>query len=324
MHKSNVTFARAPSRNVGGKRNMSLQRQTFLIVAGSLAAFAAFAAAKKTAADHGLRFDSPGVVDLAQRPLRATGAKALAFGTLDDTTAAAIVTAPTVAADPPQLKFSGDQFGCAPAQTRCVPDHEAKLIAAADGTVRRLDKRLVIAAGAGQPASFVDYNIPESQNAEGDFETHWYLGRLPGSGYHRVEVEFGHDAPGSFLVDPHSGKAAFVHNGSDLVAPSPDGAHLVTANAENPPLSVRVAALDASGPHFALVCAAPEKDHASEAVFKGWKDANTLDFVFTVDVGPEGKKVPVAVRATRSGAAWTVATNNAAALKGAQIVCNTF
>jgi len=303
---------------------MSLQRQTFLIVAGSLAAFAAFAAAKKTATDHGLRFDSPGVVDLAQRPLRVAGAKPLAFGALDEAGAAAILAAPAIAADPPPLKFSADHFGCAPAQTRCVPEHEAKLIAAAHGTVRRLDKRLVIAAGAGQPASFVDYNIPESKTAEGDSETHWYLGKLPGSGYHRVEVEFGHDAPGSFLVDPHSGKAAFVHNGSDLVVPSPDGANLVTANAENPPLSVRVAALDASGPHFALVCAAPEKDSVSEATFKGWKDANTLDFVFGVDVGPEGKKAPVAVRATRSGNAWTVATNNALALKGAQIVCSGF
>jgi len=292
-----------------------------VLAASVILVFAAAGATAKGAPERGVRFDSPGVLDLAQRPLKSTPLKPLIIDTLDATIAAGIVAAPAVGADAPQLKFSEDEFGCKqPAQT-CAHEHETKLLAAADGTVRRIDKRLAIAAGAGQPAVFVDWTQAETKSADGDSETHWYLGRLPGSGYHRVEVQFGHDAPGNFLINPQSGKIAFVHNGSDLVALSADGTRLVTFNADNPPLSVRVAALDAGGPRLEFVCAARERDERSAVVFKGWKDADTLDM--TIESAADGAKRSTALRARRSGGTWHLATDNPAALSSAGIACTT-
>ena len=276
-------------------------------------------ATAKNPPDRGLRFDSPGVLDIAQRPLKNPPQKALAIDVLDASAAAAIVAAPVIGTDPPQLKFSEDEFGCKDGVRQCAQTREAKLLAAADGTVKRIDRRLVIAAAAGQPAVFVDWTQAETKSADGDSETHWYLGRMAGNGYHRVEVQFGHDAPGDFLINPRSGKMAFVHNGADLAAPSPDGLHLVAANAENPPLSVRVASLDASGPRLDLVCAAREQDARSAAVFKGWKDANTFDLAIDAD----GAKKSIALRATRSGDAWHLAAGDPAALSAAGIACMT-
>jgi hypothetical protein len=296
------------------RRHVASTAAAILVLAGA-------AAAAKSAPDHGLRFDSPGVLDLAQRPLKNAPQKALSIDVLESSIAAAIVAAPAIGADSPQLKFSEDEFGCKDGARQCAQTHEAKLLAAADGTVKRLGQRLVIAAAAGQPAVFVDWTQAETKSADGDSETHWYLGRMAGNGYQRVEVQFGHDAPGDFLINPRSGKMAFVHNGADLAAPSPDGLRLVTANAENPPLSVRVASLDAAGPRLELVCAAREHDERSATVFKGWKDANTFDLV--VDTGIDGAKKSIALRATRSGNAWHLAAGDPGALSAAGIACMT-
>ena len=99
-------------------------------------------------------------------------------------------------------------------------------------TLVRVDNRLL--HGQILEAWVPRLKVDQVVVADGDEETHWYLGTLPGSRYQRVEVQFGHDAPGNFLVNPQSGKVAFVHNGADLVAPSPDGMLLVTWNALNP------------------------------------------------------------------------------------------
>jgi hypothetical protein len=290
-------------------------------LAAAVLGFLAAGATAKNAPDRGLRFDSPGVLDIAQRPLKNAPQKALPIDALEASAAAAIVAAPAIGADPPQLRFSDDEFGCKDGVRQCAHAREAKLLAAADGTVKRLDQRLVIAAAAGQPAVFVDWTQAETKSADGDSETHWYLGRMAGNGYHRVEVQFGHDAPGDFLINPQSGKTAFVHNGADLVALSPDAVHVVSANAENPPLSVRVAALDAAGPRLELVCAAREHDERSAAVFKGWKDANTLDLV--IQAGTDGAKKTIALRATRSANTWHLAAGDPGALSAAGIACMT-
>ena len=287
-------------------------------VAAALVLIAGVAAAKGPP-ERGLRFDSPGVLDLAQRPLANAPRESAAIDPLNATVAAAILTAPTVGADPPALKFSEDEFGCKEAARQCMREHEAKLLVAADETVKRLDKRLAIAAAAGQPALFVDWIQAETKNADGDSETHWYLGRMTGNGYHRVEVQFGHDAPGNFLVNPKSGKVAFVHNGADAVVPSPDGLRVLTFNAENPPLSVRVVALDAGGPRLELVCAARAGDERSAVAFKGWKDANTFDLAF--ETGADATKESIALRASRSGNAWHLAVGDPAALSSAGIAC---
>src|SRR3954469_6844385 len=145
-------------------------------------------AVAKGAPEHGLRFDSAGVLDLAQRSARLDGGKPLVFAALPAADASALAAQASITEETPlQLGFSEQAFGCKEGAAQCMKDHEAKLIAQADGAVKRLDKRLVVAAGAGAPAIFVDWTQAETKSADGDQETHWYLGRMSGSGYHRVE-----------------------------------------------------------------------------------------------------------------------------------------
>lgn len=59
---------------------------------------------------------------------------------------------------------------------------------ASGGAVRREGKRLIVTPEAGDAATFVDWKQPTTKTAEGNEETHWYLGTLPGSGYHRAQA----------------------------------------------------------------------------------------------------------------------------------------
>jgi hypothetical protein len=268
----------------------------------SLAGVSAVANAKG-APERGLRFDSAGVLDLAQRAAKLDGGKPLTFAALPETDTGAIVAAAALSEETPlQLKFSEEEFGCKQAAAQCMKEHEAKLIAQADGAVKRLDKRLVIAAGAGAPVIFVDWSQAATKSAEGDQETHWYLGRMSGNGYHRVEVQFGHDAPGNFLINPKNGKVAFVHNGADIVAHSADARYLFTFNTLNPPLSLRVARLDDGGPKLVLTCTAKGDDDKTSAQFKGWRNNSAFDLV--VHAGGAHAKQDVALRISYGDNAW--------------------
>jgi hypothetical protein len=278
------------------------------IAAGVLlgACLAAAAAAEPA---RGLRFDSPGVLDLARRDVPA-GNGAIEATPLADADAQALFAAPAVGEEPPALRFADDVYGCATPSPPCARQHERALIAASGGRVRRDGKRLAIEA-AGAKVVFVDWKQPASKTADGDEEAHWYLGPLQGSGYERIEVQFGHDAPGNFLVNPRNGKVAFVHNGSDLVAPAPDGRMLVTWNALNPPLSLRVAALDADGPRRVLECSAADGGVRLTPLFKGWHDAASFDLV--VEIGEQRKaQERVALRFVLDAGRWRLASSNPA------------
>jgi len=261
-------------------------------------------------ADKGLRFDSAGVLDLAERSAKNEHGAPLPVTALAGVDADRILAAPARSEDEPVLRFSDDEFACKPASSRCSLAAERKLIDATGGNARRDGRRLTVRA-----AQFVDWKVAETNAADGDEETHWYLGRLPGSGYDRVEVQFGHDAPGNFLINPQSGKVAFVHNGADLVAPSPDGLRLVTYNALKPPLTLRVAALDNAGPRLELECAA-HKGSRITAQFKGWHDAASFDLVLAAPGA-----IPLAVRIAHEHAGWTLKTRDASALRSAGIAC---
>ena len=289
-----------------------------LISAVMMASGTAFAAG----ADRGLRFDSPGVLDLAERAQKVEGGKPAPVTALAGAESAKILAAAAVGEDPPALKFSDDEFGCKKPTRQCSLDHERVLIAASGGAVKRDGKRLVITPAAGAAATFIDWKMPTTKTADGDEETHWYLGRLAGSGYQRVEVQFGQDAPGNFLINPQSGKVAFVHNGADLVAPSPDGKLLVTFNALNPPLSIRVAALDATGPRLVLQCEATANDDHSQPVFKGWHDSTSFDLVVDVRGGQEKPAHGLAIRAIQDGAGWRLAATDPARLSAMGFTCH--
>jgi hypothetical protein len=239
---------------------------------------------------------------------------------LADADAERIFAAAPLGEDPPALRFSADEYGCAQHSASCARAHERALLARAGSGARRDGARLTIVPAAGAPLTFVDWKQPATKTADGDSETHWYLGPMAGSGYLRVEVEFGHDAPGEFLVDPQSGKSAFVHNGADLAAPAPGGRLLVTWNALNPPLSLRVAALDAAGPRLVAQCAAPEGAARLTPVFKGWRDAHAFDFV--IEVGDQGKSmVRVALSLGERQDGWRLGASDVARVEHLGFAC---
>lgn len=279
--------------------------------------------AAKGAPDRGIRFDDPRVLDLAAWSLHLDHPKPVAFGKLDAADSASISSAAAITEETPlQLSFSDDAFGCKADAPACVKEHEAKLLAQADGTVKRLDKRLVL-AGAGQPVVFVDWQEQATRTAEGDEEKHFYLGRMRGNGYHRVEVQFGHDAPGNFLVNPKNGKVAFVHNAADIVAHTADGKFLSTFNSMNPPFSLRVGQLDDAGPKLVLMCTAAASDDKTSASFKGWRNDSTFDLVVHVggaDAKQDGAR-DVALRVTHGADGWSAAASDPARLAAAGVTC---
>ncbi|HZP66479.1 MAG TPA: hypothetical protein VFB32_09215 [Rudaea sp.] len=286
-------------------------------LAAAMAMFAVAALGAESAAK-GVRFDTPGVLDLSEPIAAAAGkpmAVAPAVATLGPEEAAKIFAARTQSENEPALRFSEDEYGCKPESATCAREHERTLLDAAGGAVKREGKRLTIVPASGAPAVFVDWKIAESKNADGDEEAHWYLGRMPGSGYQRVEVRFGHDSPGDFLVNPANGKVAFVHNGSDVAVPAPDGLHLVTFNASNPPFGLRVAALDAAGPRAALVCEAAKGADNISAQFKGWRDAATFDLAIEVRAARSRLAHRVAVRFMRGKDGWALAASDPHALE---------
>lgn len=276
-------------------------------IAAAVLPLAAFAAPASDVG--GVRFDSAGVLDLAERAQSLAGGVPAKMIELDAGDAESIFAAPALGEDVPQIAFSDAVFGCAKPARACSQAHERERIAASAGFARRDGRRLTIAVPGAAPLEFVDWKQAETPSADGDSETHWYLGRMAGNGYERVEVEFGHDAPGSFLINPRTGKVAYVHNINDIAAPSPDGMLLVTFNALNAPLSLRVAALDGAGPRLVAVCAAPDRGTRLTPVFKGWRGAAAFDVV--IEVGEQSKSMArLAARISASAAGWQVAASS--------------
>ena len=265
--------------------------------------------------DRGLRFDSAGVLDLAQPQTFAAGVD-VPTAPLDDAAAATIIAMPTLSQEQATLPFSDDAFACKPPATVCSSKHEAALLAASGGIAKRSGARLTAAS-----ANFVDWKLAESRTADGDGETHWYLGTLKGSGYARVEVQFEHDSPGSFLINPANGHAAFVHNGSDVVALSPDGARVVTFDADNAPTALRIAELDATGPTLSLQCAGKTDVANARLEFKGWRDAQTVDFALVTHGARNRLAQATAIRLAKSAAGWRVETANTDRLASIGFAC---
>lgn len=252
----------------------------------------------------GLRFDSPEVLDLSSRLDSSDQGSTVPVLPLAGEEGERIRAAPVVDEEHGSLPFSDDLFGCKAPAANCARAGERRLIDASGGAVQRSGQRLTITTAAGKTVEFVDWNKPASRSADGDSEAHRYLGRLPGSGYLRVEVQFGHDAPGSFLLNPATGKTAFVHNGGDVVALAPDGGSIVVFNTLNPPLVLQLGVLDDTGPHLGLRCTAGAD--AGSWQFKGWHAAHAFDLALQ----PKGAKPDetLVLRVARKADAWQVMT----------------
>ena len=166
---------------------------------------------------------------------------------------------------------------------------EAARIGGTEGMVARKGKRLVVTPTGGPPLAFTDWDQPGSKTAEGDTRYYWYAGTMQGSGYLRVEVHYGHDAPGSYLIQPGTGAFAYVHNGDKVGAVSGDGAHVATFDELNDPYRVVIATLEAKGPRIELECRFARPPEGVRAQTCGWLDAGR----FELGWGREGEaRVP--------------------------------
>jgi hypothetical protein len=282
--------------------------------------FFAAATLDAAAADRGLRFDSPGVLDVSAEKVSMSGSP-VSVAALDTAEASSITAAPKLSDDASTLPFSSDLFGCGAKATDCVTKNEAKRIADSGGAAKRDDKHLTITPSKGSPVVFADWKDIVTKSIDGDGETHWYLGALEGSGYQRVEVQFFHDSPGSFLTNPANGKSLFVHNGSDVSSLSPDGQFLLDYDELNAPLTVRIASLDANGPAMTLQCKGPTADEGPHFEFKGWHDAESVDLALVGHAARSRLAHATAVRLRHSAAGWEIATDHPEFLKEAGFSC---
>lgn len=112
-----------------------------------------------------------------------------------------------------------------------------------------------------------------------------------------------------------------MHNGSDVIEASSDGQHLVLFNADNPPLSMRVAALDASGPRFELVCAAQKTGATIVPAFSGWHDTQVFDITLKIRSKKNKLEHRAALRFTRAGTGWSVAESDRTQLDAIGFEC---
>lgn len=155
---------------------------------------------------------------------------------------------------------------------------EAQRIKARRGAVSRKGPLLTIGSRVGEPFRFRDWAQAATKDADGDEESFVYAGMLKGAGYHKVDVHFGHDSPGTFLVHPRSGKLLFVHAEDDLASLSRERNRLfVMSNGLNPPFGFLVAALRKDGPAVGLHCLA-EKEGRVVPSFRGWHASPAVGF----------------------------------------------
>lgn len=246
-------------------------------------------------AAEGLRFNSPDVLNLSIRPAADVAGREVPIVGMSLSDAATIRGAPERGDRADRLAFSAAVFHCSDDDRACVKRHEEALIAGEGKSVRRARGRLTIVPESAQPVTFVDTKVAATKIADGDATRHIYLGRIPGSGYHRIEVQFDHDSPGSFLVAGNSGKAAFVHNTDDVSALSSNGERLVVFNPDDLPLALTVAQLGAV-PVVEMHCTAKPTVRAS---FGGWQgDAFDLTLTYGQLIYP--------MRLARNETGWTV------------------
>lgn len=166
---------------------------------------------------------------------------------------------------------------------------EARRIAGRRSGVSRNGKVLTIASRTGAPFQFRDWVKTATSEADGDEETFVYAGLLKEIGYHKVDVHFGHDSPGSFLVHPRSGRLLFVHAEDDLASLSQDQRRLLVVNSGlNPPFGLIVAALRQDGPAVQLHCLA-EGGQRVIPTFRGWHASPAVGFDLVLVVRQPGE-----------------------------------
>jgi hypothetical protein len=199
--------------------------------------------------------------------------------------------------------------------------HERKRIASEHTVVSRRGDHLQILATSKTRVGFDDWQQEVRPGRDADSETFFYVGRLGASHYHRVEVQFGQDSPGSFLVNPKNGKTIFLHNGSDAVVLSPHGEWLLSMDPLNAPYMVTVTALDRDGPTLQLACWGGPSATVVAASFRGWHSATSFDVALNVKQADQKQPQVLPLRAEFGSQGWAVASSAPDALKNAGYHC---
>jgi hypothetical protein len=254
----------------------------------------------------GYRFTAPEVLNLSSSdaPRNHPPGREVARQALDPKAAEAISKRAVYEADSP---FQLPLLGVEGKQAR---SRERMLIAPQGAAVQRSGRRLTITPVSGRPVAFEDWAAPPKPRVEGDGEKFLYAGRMSGSGYYRVEVQYEHDSPGSFLVNPVSGRMAHAHNGSDVVVLSPSGGKILVFDTLNPPFALAVASLGRTGPTLELLCRfGLETDRVrGHAGFVGWRDDNAFELLFALEATPGIAPAVIPARLEMTGDDWKIFT----------------
>lgn len=244
------------------------------------------------------KFDSPSVLFLGTNRPNTAHAKSrpVRYDILSRETALAILSVPDHDWDSPEMISYG-------ADT----EKERALMTGEGRRVFRSGKRLTITPESGSPITFTNWSDPGGPQREGDGAAYFYAGRFGRFRYYRVEDRLEHDSPGSYLINPQSGKMAYAHHGDDIAALSPDSVHLVVFNPLNlnEKRALTVASLSAEGPSVELRCVFMKNSSYDVSMsFKGWRNSGVFDVVLASHK-PSTQPVPVRIELVREG--WVVA-----------------
>jgi len=242
----------------------------------------------------------PGVTDLSRAEVssHAVTTRDVPRASLDANAADEITRRPDCGADGPW------QLALLDVDDRHARAFERQLLDSTRGRVHRAGPRLSITPARGQPIVFNDWSAATTRTREGDAETFVYAGTLAASHYHRVEVRYGHDAPGAFLVNPATGRTAYAHNGSHVVAATSNGLRLAVFDTLNAPYPLVVARLDASGPAVEVRCRVDAGATRLTGAFCGWRDDTSFDVRFTAERGPSRVSSVTVARLARTAGRW--------------------
>lgn len=178
--------------------------------------------------------------------------------------------------------------------------------------VSREGKALVIQRKDGKPPfRFLDWATQNGPNDDaGDSESFMYAGPLGTSGYLKVDLFYGRDAPGFFLVNPKNGDV-LLHSMSDTTSLSKDEKTLVVMNnGLNPPFSILIAALNKNGHSVDLRCQSAG-NKAIIPFFTGWHGDphvgfDLVLFVQLSDSAPSPRYEAIPVRFSKKDSGWHV------------------
>ena len=253
-------------------------------IASAAMAWLVVAAPQVRAADETLTFDSKRVLDLSGA-LRETARKKFTTRPVDIDTASKQTGSVAAVLERPELRRGDPNVMGATAQK----PGEARRIASRRSAVSRKGALLTIESRKGEDFRFRDWSKAASQDADGDEESFVYAGMLKGTGYHKVDIHFGHDSPGTFLVHPRSGKLLFVHSEDDLASLSEDRSRLfVMNNGLNPPFGFLLATLRDDGPAVRLHCMS-DGNRRIVPSFRGWHASPAVGFDLLLIVRQEGE-----------------------------------